>query len=577
MIMKNDIREKIESLLVLSLEGQATDEHLELLNKLIDSDAEIQEYCVNYISVVSCLRSDPRISDVALREMSGNPEYDMRLWRALAETEKTASAVEIEKPQTAEELESEAVNNGKIFFPNQVSRFSLYMFMASSAAMFFILVLILLTPAKPPVAAVLYQSMGAQWGESGQILHDGDVIREGNAVLLKGLADIRFGSGAEVLVEGPADITFEGKGQIFVSYGKLSSRVPKSAIGFTVRTPEAVVVDYGTEFGVLVNKDGMTETHVFDGEVELRSGSNPLVFEKSSRITQGQAKRINTSMGQIQDIEIRNRTFARRLCPDTEFVWHGENLDMADLVGGGNGFGSGLLGCGIDINFGGLFAYNDLLIQGWVIEDTYVRPKTETFTSNGQYTPVQSNTYIDGVFVPDGGSGRCVVSTAGHLFEGCPDTSGNYYIGVINSGSLLRSRSAENAVNLYGLHNMSLEGKSYGTRQNPGLFVHSNMGITFDLDAIRRSLPGISVTTFTSLCGISDKDTNMNSSDFWVLIDGIKRFEATGKNKVDGAMQIEIPLTSDDRFLTLATTESDGNIGSDWCIFAKPTLVLESE
>ena len=573
--MNPEKRHKLESLLLLSLEGQATDEQMSLLNEMIDADVDAQSYCVHFLSVVSCLRSDPRISDIALREVSASPEFDASLWEALAENEKTALAVKIDKPIEADSAfsdESDAVAHRR-----PISKISLYAFMISSAALLFILLLVIVKPAKPPVVAVLFQSLDAKWGESEQSLEDGSLIRQGDLTLLEGLADIRFYSDVEMLIEGPAKIRFESSGQVFLSYGKLSSRVPKSAIGFTVRTPDAVVVDYGTEFGMFVRRDGMTETHVFEGEVEMRAGSNPLVFEQSSRVTEGQAKLLDSETGQIQNIEVHGRTFARRLFSDNDFVWHGENFDLADAVGGGNGFGSGRLGCGINVNSGQLFTYNDLLSQGWTIEGTSIVPFTSSFPSSGQYRPVVSNVYVDGVFVPDGGRSRCVVSTGDHLFESCPDTSGNYYIGVINSGNLLKDLFSGSTVNLYRLHEMTLSGQSYGTRRNPGIFVHSNMGITFDLDAIRSALPGITVSGFKSLCGISDMETTANTADFWVLVDGVKRFESIGMSKPSGSKQIEIPLTDEDRFLTLAATEGDGAIGSDWCIFAMPALVLESE
>ena len=39
----------------------------------------------------------------------------------------------------------------------------------------------------------------------------------------------------------------------------------------SVRTPTAVVTDLGTEFGVEVNKEGRTTSHVFRGTVQVQS------------------------------------------------------------------------------------------------------------------------------------------------------------------------------------------------------------------------------------------------------------------------------------------------------------------
>ena len=61
---------------------------------------------------------------------------------------------------------------------------------------------------------------------------------------------------------------------------------------FSVRTPTALVTDLGTEFGVEVDKDGMTRSHVFHGKVVLTAldgGKKPgrkitLALDQSARI-----------------------------------------------------------------------------------------------------------------------------------------------------------------------------------------------------------------------------------------------------------------------------------------------------
>jgi hypothetical protein len=95
--------------------------------------------------------------------------------------------------------------------------------------------------------------------------------------------------GATILVHAPAEIEIETASQVFLHRGRLSSYVPENALGFTVRTPGATIVDYGTEFGVMVNEKGITEAHVFTGRVDLRTGSNPRVFERAQRLIAGQA------------------------------------------------------------------------------------------------------------------------------------------------------------------------------------------------------------------------------------------------------------------------------------------------
>jgi hypothetical protein len=67
--------------------------------------------------------------------------------------------------------------------------------------------------------------------------------------------------------------------------------VPEESIGFTIRTPMINVIDQGTEFGVAVRQNGLTDVIVFDGKVDLEdrisSGGPP------KRLIQGEAARVD--------------------------------------------------------------------------------------------------------------------------------------------------------------------------------------------------------------------------------------------------------------------------------------------
>jgi hypothetical protein len=88
-------------------------------------------------------------------------------------------------------------------------------------------------------------------------------------VLLEGVVVVEFRKGARVTVEGPANLEFLSDNSGFLQSGKLTAVIPDSAIGFEILTPSGRLIDHGTEFGVSVDPNGDTETHVFKGEVEL--------------------------------------------------------------------------------------------------------------------------------------------------------------------------------------------------------------------------------------------------------------------------------------------------------------------
>lgn len=126
-------------------------------------------------------------------------------------------------------------------------------------------------------------------------------------------------------------------------------------------------------------------------------------------------------------------------------------------------------------------------------------------------------------------------------------------------------------------HTLRLNGMLFGVPDNPSIAIHSNQGITFDLLQIRQSLSDMDIKKFRSLIGISEtvKDYATDSTaDFWVLLDGRKVYEKQMLNS-DRAVEVEIPITVNDRYLTLAVTEADYTWGFDWALFGRPELIIE--
>ena len=145
------------------------------------------------------------------------------------------------------------------------------------------------TSVAPPVLARIMDSVDARWQPSSLSINPGTELTASAMRLRDGLVRIRFHCGADVIIEAPVQIRIEADDQIWLGRGRLAVKAGKGAIGFTVRTPGATVVDYGTEFGVLVGSTGQTETHVFKGQVDVRSGPNTRVFNESRRLKASEA------------------------------------------------------------------------------------------------------------------------------------------------------------------------------------------------------------------------------------------------------------------------------------------------
>ena len=83
---------------------------------------------------------------------------------------------------------------------------------------------------------------------------------------------------------------------------------------FTIRTPTATVTDLGTEFGVEVSQEGVTETQVFVGAVKIaRSGDeNSVAVEQIVRA--GSAVRIDAAeQSAVRLIQPSGQRFVRAL------------------------------------------------------------------------------------------------------------------------------------------------------------------------------------------------------------------------------------------------------------------------
>ncbi len=141
-----------------------------------------------------------------------------------------------------------------------------------------------------PVAR-LVASVDADWRDIEPM--SGALLEAGSFRLDAGMVELEFNRGARVTLQGPSSFELKSTDLLHVSSGNLVARIPEEAIGFTITTNEAEVVDLGTEFGLRVGDGRQTEVHVIEGLVEVfgREGSSKRSGE-SIRIEEGQAIRL---------------------------------------------------------------------------------------------------------------------------------------------------------------------------------------------------------------------------------------------------------------------------------------------
>lgn len=134
-------------------------------------------------------------------------------------------------------------------------------------------------------------------------LRAGRRLKPGRLFLPAGRVHLEFLSGAEVVVEGPADLSIESAIAVTLEAGRAAARVRPSARGFLLNAPGAAIVDLGTAFAVSVDRQGRSEVHVTEGQVEvslLGDDGNTLVSE---RLEESQTVRIRQSPSTLESVE----------------------------------------------------------------------------------------------------------------------------------------------------------------------------------------------------------------------------------------------------------------------------------
>jgi len=410
------------------------------------------------------------------------------------------------------------------------------------------------------VVAVLDKTVNARWAASVPVPELCPGVRH----LEQGVAQITFKGGAQVLLQAPCEFHLKSPNRMQMVTGSLTARVPPRAHGFSVEIPNGRIIDFGTEFGVTVNDLTQAEVHVFKGRIGFQL-SKPTRHAEQAALGQGDALLIS-SEGNMRryPLEDRPRLFVRALPPDDAWGVPGVRIDLADVVGGGSGFGTGLR---YDPNtgYGSLNPLTGRLDDTWRPSNNAYSPAYYHLVASPQFIPSKNIPYIDGVFVPDGEKTACIVSSEGHMFAECPDTDGMIKWNINN-----------------GWQYASYEIGALNTRElkdNPGISMHANCGLTFALEPMRHALRDIDIEKFTARAGMPVNGVPESGEiDLWVLVDGRVRFHES-KVRTGQMFDIQIPLRVEDRFLSLVATDSQtekANFWSenDWCHFIRPTLLL---
>ncbi len=223
----------------------------------------------------------------------------------------------------------------------------------------------------------------------------------------------------------------------------------------------------------------------------------------------------------------------------------GRAVDLADVVGGGNGFGTGRKGIGIDARTGQVQErpFGDL---GNVMPGNYA---------------ACGYAFVDGVFIP--ANERTQISSTELFATDLPINSGKAW-DMIRNGPVASQFSTT-----FGAIDFNVDGHSM-------IGLHANAGITFDVQAIRAAnWPADSANSesamlrFSTVVGCGGQ-LEEPSAEFRVLLDGrLLAHERIGRHS---AIPLEFDLPPEARFLTLISTDGGDGYGHDQVSFGDPRL-----
>ncbi|MCH2203721.1 MAG: DUF1553 domain-containing protein [Fuerstiella sp.] len=223
---------------------------------------------------------------------------------------------------------------------------------------------------------------------------------------------------------------------------------------------------------------------------------------------------------------------------------NGDAISIADLVGGGNGVGSGKRGRGIQP------------ATGEFTDDQAEFVSIERFD---QLIEVPDSEFIDGVFVPK--TGTATISSSGHLITGTAASSGQTW-DYFRFGPIK------------GATSNSIDGIDYSVTPNRMLGMHANKGITFDIQAMRAACVfGLSrfETVFGHAGAAGESQLNLG-----VYLDGRKVLGHDNVRAQQVGVAIDVEIPEDVRFLTLVVTEGSLGISHDQAIFGNPQIVPQA-
>lgn len=302
----DSLRNEMSLLLLLAMEGKITPEGFGRLQQLLKTIPQARR---TYFTMIDTYLGLEEMEVQSELHGEGLPfSFNPAVLEALAEYERIAPIQPAPVAKPAPVVPVHPSRQDLVRPPNKVA---LAAALASLAAVLLLIALVYVMPPRAAgVVGRLSRATGAKWATVHGAIELGSDLSPGPMHLLEGAAEITLNSGATLILEAPALVELETSSRIFLNRGRLVATVENNPEDrFVVRTPFSTVVDFGTEFGVQVESNTM-RTHVFRGQVELRSGTDPLKYQNAVMLNSEQGGGADSD-GKVARLEVAPQTFLR--------------------------------------------------------------------------------------------------------------------------------------------------------------------------------------------------------------------------------------------------------------------------
>jgi len=281
--VKDKIKQyRLLRLILGAMDASLTAEQFAELDALLRRDPEAMDFYGQVMRMQTVLTQSRELFVPGSDEAILNDSF----WNLLLDDQYKAEPAEIK----IEELKAPAVPLSPVpKSSDPVSKTPLAVALSALAAFLILAAYVYFNPKNPAsLVGRLTRTVDAQWANATGTLKAETDLYAGPLHLTKGYAELYTENGSQVILQAPVELYLESPSQILVRQGRMTVYVKSGVSNFVVRTPTASIVDFGTEFGVYVDEQLNTMTYVYQGAVELRSGSNPLKFEHRLALSGGQ-------------------------------------------------------------------------------------------------------------------------------------------------------------------------------------------------------------------------------------------------------------------------------------------------